>query len=161
MKQLLSTNDPENTRVLTENYPATNMKQAGFTVDELLALHYDLKQIALAGYTAVEFKRSYPAMKQLLGANVSENTRVLTENHTAEEMREAGFTVDELLALHYDLKQIALAGYTAVELKRSNIKVSPENHTAEEMREAGFTDDELHALGYDDNDTRSTPGMSC
>ncbi|MBF13856.1 MAG: hypothetical protein CMF46_05800, partial [Legionellales bacterium] len=48
LKQLLSTNDPKNTMVLTKNYPATNMKQAGFTIDELLALHYDLKQIALA-----------------------------------------------------------------------------------------------------------------
>jgi len=121
-------------------YSATECKQAGYALTELVQAKYSTRELKEAGYCAVKLKPFEPSIRHMKQIGF-----------TASEMRAAGYSVSELMAVRYKISAMKKAGYTAADLEPfyvSATHMKSGGYGAAELREVGYSAATLKEAGY-------------
>ena len=145
------------------NPSAINLKEAGFTLEQLKEAGFDLDKLMKAGFTASELKvAGFTAselkhgglpgftLKELIDAKYSLLELYEADFHV-EELKEEGINAKGLRNEGFDLKKLARAGFPAKQLKKAEYTASElkdAGYTAKELKDAGFEAEELYKAGY-------------
>jgi len=140
-------------------FTAAQLKDAGFGDDELRGAGFSQSEIRAAGglpegITADDVRRAgcgVEGLRRLKAAGVSARAireisnctaaQMLAAGFTPKELRDAGYSLQDLLAAGLSPQALKDAGFSAADLRRAGL-------SAEALKAAGFNADQLKKAGF-------------
>lgn len=117
----------------TEAYSASDLREAGFTPDQLQAAGFSASVLLEAGFEPEDLASS-------------------TDATSIAELKAAGYSAVELRETGYSLKQLRAAGFSVDVLRRearlSVAELRAAGFSAGQLKEAGFSPGDLKEAGY-------------
>jgi len=142
-------------KLLQEGYSVQELRNWGFTIQDLNAANCTLRALRNAGFTTLEVKLALKSPNQELvraGFNVPNNFQEVWPS--AKQLKAMGFSLQQLRASGYQLKDLYKGGYTVQELKvvfagrELRQWANSLGLSSLQLREMGFTWDELKLCGF-------------
>ena len=139
---------------LEPKFNARELKQRGFTADDLIKLGFDNYDLKTTGYNASELKFLGAKILLELGFTIQQlkeagylALELKTTGVTVQQLKDAGFTVNELYKADVKFTDMKQAGYTVSDFK-SNEMMTPTlikslGFNKKEALDGGYTEDEL------------------
>jgi hypothetical protein len=127
-----------------------DIKAGGYTLNELInspnSIYYtnSIEDFINAGYSLSDLKKAQVHVIQVVYyMNIMNSRPDLPNKITLKDIRDAGYTVNELKPFNYQVSELKKAGYTVEEMREANYSVRqlkvPNGYTDIELLEGGFS----------------------
>jgi alpha-tubulin suppressor-like RCC1 family protein len=133
-----------------------DIRAAGFTLNELInspfSIYYiySIPEYINAGYSLSDLREAQVHINQIIFyMNISNQVSYFKNEITLKDIRNAGYTVNDLKPFNYKIPELKNAGYTVKEMREANYTITqlkvPQGYNDIELFEGGFS---LIELGY-------------
>lgn len=139
--------------------PTAEILRAGYNPRDLLAEGFTIRELKQAGYGPGRLRNAGVTIQDLRIAGISER-EILKSHYPVKEMKEAGFTVSQLKNNGYTAYQLTIAGFPKSQIvqagysfwnlmRKKNKSIGSAGMTYHDLLRAGLTLSEIRAMAGD------------